>query len=243
MDSESKAGVFPDTRWTLVLRASAPGCADESRRALEELCRAYWRPVYAVTRREGLSHEDAEDMTQTFFADLVATSSLERVSPERGRLRWFIQASLRHHLSHWRGRATAAKRGGGRAPLRLDLFGAGDFYQLIPADQLTPEVLYDRHWTLALMDRAMSRLAAEQASRGHGDLFTSLRSAVTAEGSERPYAEFAARHGLSEAAVKMTVSRLRGRLRDIIRAEVRETVSSPEEVDDEIRILFSAFSA
>jgi RNA polymerase sigma factor (sigma-70 family) len=239
-EPRSLPGVFPDTRWSLVLRAADQGGDTHSRRALEDLCRAYWRPVYAVSRRHGLSHEDAEDLTQSFFASLISSDSMLRANPERGRLRSFLQAALRNHLSHWRERAMAAKRGGGREPLHLDMSGAGDYYNLIPADHLTPEVLYDRHWMLALMDRAMERLADEQSLRGRGALFTSLKPALTAEGSN--YAGIAARHGTTEAAVKMSVMRLRERLRELIRAEIAETVASPEEVEDEIRHLFATFS-
>ena len=234
-------GVFPDTRWTMVLRAAERGGTPTSARALEELCRAYWRPVYAVARRSGLSHEDAEDVTQSFFADLIATNSMNRVSPEAGRLRWFLQAALRHQMNHLREKARAAKRGGGRQTLPLDMSGAEQFYDLIPADHLTPDVLYDRHWMLALMDRAMHVLAGEQSQRGRGAFFNSVRGAITAEGAGLPYAEIARLHNMSEAAVKMAIMRLRERLREFLRAEIAETVAAPRDVDDEIRHLFAAF--
>ena len=238
---ETLPGVFPDTRWTLVMRAAEQGGSATAARALEDLCRAYWRPVYAVARRGGLSHEDAEDVTQSFFADLIATNSMNRVTPEAGRLRWFVLASLRHQLNHLRERARAAKRGGGRPPLRLDMSGADQYYHLIPADHLTPEVVYDRHWMLALMDRALDSIAAEQAQRGRREFFDAVRPALTAEGAGLPYAEIAQRHGLTEAAVKMAVMRLRARLREAVRAEIAETVATPQDVDDEIRHLFAAF--
>jgi RNA polymerase sigma factor (sigma-70 family) len=234
-------GVFPETRWTLVLRASEQGGSPTAARALEDLCRAYWRPVYAVARRSGLSHEDAEDVTQSFFADLVATNSMNRVTRDAGRLRWFLLGSLRHQLSHLRERARTRKRGGGNPPLRLDMSGADQYYHLIPADRLTPEVLYDRHWMLALMDRALECLGAEQAQRGRGELFHALRPAVTAEGADLSYAEIARTHGLTEAAIKMAVMRLRARLRETLRTEIAETVAAPQDVDDEIRHLFAAF--
>ena len=234
-------GVFPDTRWTMVLRAAGQGGSPTGARALEDLCRAYWRPVYAVARRSGLSHEDAEDVTQSFFAELIASNSMNRVSPGDGRLRWFLQAALRHQMNHLREKAMAAKRGGGRQPLRLDMSGAERFYDLIPADQLSPDVLYDRHWMLALMDRAMYQLAGEQTQRGRGEFFNSVRGAITTEGTGVPYAEIARLHSLTEAAVKMAVSRLRDRLREILRAEIAETVATPQDVDDEIRHLFAAF--
>lgn len=238
---ETLPGVFPDTRWTMVLRAAEQGESPTAARALEDLCRAYWRPVYAVARRSGLSHEDAEDVTQSFFAELIASNSINRVSPDAGRLRWFLQTALRHQMSHLRGKAMAAKRGGGRQPLRLDMSGAEQFYDLIPADHLTPDVLYDRHWMLALMDRAMYKLAGEQAQRGRGEFFSSVRGAVTAEGPGLPYAEIARLHSLTEAAVKMAVGRLRDRLREILRAEIAETVATAQDVDEEIRHLFAAF--
>lgn len=238
---ETLPGVFPDTRWTLVLRAAEQGGSPTAARALEDLCRAYWRPVYAVARRGGLSHEDAEDVTQSFFADLIATNSMNRVTRDAGRLRWFLLGSLRHQLNHLRERAAAAKRGGGRPALRLDMSGADQYYHLIPADHLTPEVLYDRHWMLALMDRALGSLAAEQAQRGRGEFFHAVRPALTAEGTTVSYAEIGQLHGLTEAAVKMAVMRLRARLRETLRTEIAETVATAQDVDDEIRHLFAAF--
>ena len=167
-------GVFPETRWTLVMRASEQGGSATAAQALDDLCRAYWRPVYAVARSTGLSHEDAEDITQNFFADLITTNSMNRVTQGAGRLRWFILGSLRHQMGHWREKSLAAKRGGGRNTWSLDMTGADQFYYLIPADHLTPEVLYDRHWMMALTDRAMGALAAEQAQRGRGEFFAAI---------------------------------------------------------------------
>jgi RNA polymerase sigma factor (sigma-70 family) len=235
-------GLFPETRWTLVLRAADQGNDTAAARALEDLCRAYWRPVYAVARGSGLSHEDAEDATQAFFADIVARNSIHRLSPAAGRLRSWLQAALRHQLSHLRARTNAQKRGGGIPPLRIDMSGAENFYDLIPADTLSPDVLYDRHWMLALMDRALARLSDEQSQRGRSALFADLRPTLTSGGTSLSYEAIAARHGLTEAAVKMTVSRLREKLRDQLRAEIAETVATPAEVDDEIRHLFAAFA-
>jgi RNA polymerase sigma factor (sigma-70 family) len=238
---ETLPGVFPETRWTLVLRAAGQGDA-ASARALEDLCRAYWRPVYAVARRSGLSHEDAEDVTQAFFAEIVARNTMNRVSPEAGRLRWFLLAMLRNQLSHLRTRANALKRGGGRPALRLDMSGAADYYDLIPADTVSPDVLYDRHWMLALMDRALVTLAGEQSLRGRSAFFNDVRPALTDESTLGSYGEIGHRHGISEAAVKMAVLRLRERLRELLRSEIAETVAAPSDVDDEIRHLFAAFA-
>ena len=233
--------VFPETRWTLVLRAAGQGATGAG--ALADLCRDYWRPIYAVARGSGLSREDAEDVTQNFFADLISTNSLDRVSPEAGRLRWFLLTTLRRQMNHLRARACAAKRGGGVAPLPLlDMAGAEDYYGLIPADHVSPDVLYDRHWTLALMDRAMSILADEQAGRGRRDFFSLVRPTLTGEGADLRYADIAVRHSMTEAAVKTSVVRLRQRLREILRAEIAGTVTAPADVDDEIRHLFASFS-
>ena len=238
---ETLPGVFPETRWTLVLRAAGEGHDTTSARALEDLCRAYWRPVYAVARRSGLDHEDAEDITQTLFTELIRSRSLDRVSPEAGRLRWFLLAALRNQLAHWHAKAAAAKRGGGRAALRLDMSGAEQYYDLIPPDKLAPDVLYDRHWMLALMERAVARLSDDQSQRGRSAFFSDVRPALTSEGGES-YETIAKRHGMTEAAVKMAVMRLRERLRATLRAEIAETVATPGDVDDEIRHLFAAFA-
>lgn len=232
-------GVFPDTRWTLVLRAAHESRHETDQPALSDFCRAYWRPVYAVARADGLRHEDAQDVTQIFFSSLTTARSLSGVSPENGRLRSFLLASFRRHLSHWRSRATALKRGGAD-PRRLDMTGADDFYRLIPPDRLSPEVLYDRHWMLAVIDLAVSRLVATEKERGKAPLLNDLMPALTGGGGP-PYAEIAARHRLTEAAVKMTVSRYRSRLRDLVRTEIARTVVSDDEIDDEIRHLFASY--
>jgi RNA polymerase sigma factor (sigma-70 family) len=239
---ETLPGVFPETRWTMVLRAADQGGNTQSVRALEDLCRAYWRPVYAVARRGGLSHEDAEDLTQTFFTEIISRNTMNRVSPEAGRLRWFLLAMLRNQLNHLRTKASALKRGGGRPVVSLDMSGAAEYYGLIPAETVSPDVLYDRHWMLALMDRALYTLAGEQSRRGRSAFFNDVRPALTAEGTLTSYDEIGRRHGVSEAAVKMAVLRLRERLRELLRAEIAETVAAPTDVDDEIRHLFAAFA-
>jgi RNA polymerase sigma-70 factor (ECF subfamily) len=181
-------------------------------------------------------------VTQAFFAELIAKNTMNRVSPEAGRLRWFLLAMLRNQLSHLRTKACALKRGGGRPAICLDMSGAADYYGLIPADTVSPDVLYDRHWMLALMDRALYTLAGEQSQRGRSAFFSDVRPALTAENTPASYEEIGRRHGISEAAVKMAVMRLRERLRELLRAEIAETVATPNDVDDEIRHLFAAFA-
>lgn len=236
----ASAGVFPETRWTLVLQAARDSSKAVERVALSDFCRAYWRPVYAVGRAQGLGHEDAQDVTQIFFSSLTTSGSLSRVRPENGRLRSFLLASFRHHLGHWRTRAAALKRGGADAR-RLDMTGADDFHRLIPPDRLSPDVLYDRHWMLAVIDLAVSRLAAMENERGKGRLLADLMPALTGSGTDLPYAGIAARHCLTEAAVKMTVTRYRSRLRDLVRTEIARTVATDDEIDDEIRHLFACY--
>ncbi len=212
--------------------------------ALEELCRAYWRPVYAFLRRQGRSPHDAQDLTQGFFERLLEQGSLGRAEPGRGRFRSFLLGALRHHLGHERERVGALKRGGGRILVPLDAAdtdGAGD---AMWADAgVTPEKAYERQWALALLDRVLERLAEEQSVAGKAEPFQVLRGTLMGGRAEQPYVELGLRLGLSEGAVKVAVHRLRQRYRELLRAEIAQTVDGPEAVEAELRDLFSALAS
>jgi RNA polymerase sigma factor (sigma-70 family) len=210
--------------------------------ALARLCQTYWYPLYAYVRRRGFSPHDAEDLTQGFFAGLLQANSLARVRREKGRFRGFLLAALNHFVANEWDRARAKKRGGGKRALSLDVEAAESRYQLEPADQLTAERIYERRWALTLLDTVLHQLEREHELSGKRDLFGELRFCLTGERSKLPYAELAGRLGMSEGAVKVAVHRLRQRYRELLRAEIANTVTSPDEVEAEIRHLFDVLA-
>ena len=223
--------------------AAGGGAADSQRahRALEHLCTAYWYPLYAFVRRQGHSPHDAQDLTQEFFARLLARNFLGDADPAKGRFRSFLLGTLKHFLSDEWDRARAQKRGGGQQPISLDAESAETRYQLEPADESSAEKIYERRWALALLDQVLKRLRDEFTRDGKEHVFDELKSALT--GGKVPYPEIAARLDMKESAVRTAIHRLRTRYRDIVRAEIAETVASPAEVDAEMQHLFAALSA
>ena len=227
---------FATTHWSVVLGATnsdAPGAAE----ALEQLCRTYWYPLYAYVRRQGYSPEDTEDFTQGFFACFLEKNYLAQVARERGKFRSFLLASLRRFLSDERDRARALKRGGGPIPLSLDAENAEDRYQKEPADEFTPEKLYERRWALTALDRAQACLKAEFAADNKSDLYEALKIFISGRIPDLTHAQVAARLGKSADAIRCAVQRLRRRYGELIRAEVAHTVASPIDVEEEIRHL------
>jgi DNA-directed RNA polymerase specialized sigma24 family protein len=238
----ARADVFATTHWTAVLAAggrNAPGAGV----ALEELCRTYWFPLYAYVRRRGHGREDAEDLTQAFFARFLEKNYLEGLSGERGRFRAFLLASLNHFLANEWDRSQRQKRGGGLATLSLDWQGADTRYQIDPADHLSPDKVYDRVWAVMLLERVLGRLRAENAADGKAETFEKLKPFLTSGSGAIPYAEAAAALNSPEPAVRVAVHRLRRRYRELLREEIRQTLSDPAQVDEEVRALFSSFSA
>jgi RNA polymerase sigma-70 factor (ECF subfamily) len=221
----------------LVAAAKGP----TSRQALAELCELYWYPVYAFVRRRGHSADDAGDLTQEFFARLLETAGIAGADPARGRFRSYLLGACRHFLANQRDRAAARKRGGGRAALSLDFPDAERRYAAEPADDRTPEQMFDRRWALSLLDSVLANLAAEYAAADQASLFDRLKGSLTGEGES--YAVIAAAVGMTEGAVKVAAHRLRRRYRGRLRAAIAETVATPEDVDSEIRDLFAALGS
>lgn len=232
---------FNTTRWSMVLAAREPDAAQSSA-ALEQLCRTYWYPLYAFVRREGYPHQDAEDLTQGFFERLMEKRYLNQVDPARGRFRSFLVAALKHFLSDQRDRERAAKRGGGRIPISLDAQTAEELYRLELGSELSGEELFERRWALTVLDLARGRLRKEYVTAGKAELHERVRIFEAGDTGVPSYAEVGARLGLSESAVKSAAHRLRQRFRELVRAEIAETVSDPREVDDEIRHLLAVIS-
>ena len=231
---------FTTTHWSVVLRAG-DGDSPQAASALEQLCRTYWYPLYAYVRREGHTPPDAQDLTQEFFARLLARNSLAQVGPQKGKFRSFLLAALRHFLSDQRDRDRAVKRGGGAEVLSLDAQEAEERYRLEPVERLDAEKIYERRWAMTLLERALIRLREESAAAGKAELFERLRSFVAGD-SEVTCAEAATELGLSESAVKSAVHRLRERYRELVREEIAHTVADPAEIEAEIRYLITVIS-
>jgi len=232
---------FATTRWTVVLAAGSRS-APNADVALEELCRTYWYPLYAYTRRHGHSREDAEDLTQSFFARFLQRNYLEKLQAEHGRFRAFLLASLKHFLANEWDRAGRQKRGGGVPPLSLDWQGADTRYRIDPADHLSPDKIYDRAWAVTLLERVITRLREENAADGKAALFERLKPFLMVGRGDIPYAQAAAGLAMTEGAARVAVHRLRRRYRELLREEIRQTLSDPAQVEEEMRALFSAFA-
>jgi RNA polymerase sigma-70 factor (ECF subfamily) len=232
---------FTTTHWSVVLAAgadSSPG----ARQALEVLCRAYWYPLYASVRRTGHSPEDAQDLTQSFFARLLEKDSLRAADPAHGRFRSFLLTALKHFVhTEWE-KARAEKRGGFRAFISLDEQDAEGRYLAEPVEGLTPDRLFEKRWAATLLELVMTRLRDECQAEGKGQLFDALTPHLWGEHEEPTYREIAARFGLTESAVGVTVHRLRARYRELLRAEVARTVTAPADVDEELRHLAAIMS-
>lgn len=233
---------FATTHWSLVL-AAGRRASPESADALVALCRAYWYPLYAFVRRQGYRPEDAQDLTQAFFARLLEKNYLADADRQRGKFRSFLLAALKHFLANERDRARARKRGGGQTVLSLDFAVAETRYGHEPADPMTPERLFERRWALTLLDRVLGRLQDEHVAAGKGPWFERLKEFLTREPGATSYRDVAQRAGTTEGAVKVAVHRLRKRYRQLLEEEIGHTVTRPEEVEDELRQLFTALSS
>jgi len=232
--TSASAAQFSNTHWSIVLAAADRRNQAQAQEALERLCRLYWPPLYAFVRRQGESPHDAQDLTQAFFERLLQKDYLQTVDRRKGRFRSFLLASLKHFLSNERDKVRAKKRGGGHVFIALDLQNAESKYGIEPVEHLTPEKIFERCWAMALLERAMARLRDDYIAQGKVALFEELKGTLTEARSAIGYESLAVRLGVSEAAVKMAVHRLRSRYREVLRAEVAETVATRDEVEDEL---------
>jgi len=230
--------VFATTHWSAVL-AAGDASSPRAQAALEALCRAYWYPLYAYVRRKGYAADDAQDLTQEFFARLLARNYLNVADRNKGKFRSYLLGSLEHFLARQWTKAHAQKRGGGQAVLSLDQTDAENRYLLEPTHELTPEKIFDRRWATTLLDHAMARLREECAANHKGDLFAKVESFLSGEKGEASYAEVAAALKMSEGAIKVAVHRLRQRYGELVRAEIAQTVATQEQADEELHYLFT----
>ena len=236
-----RGDIFATTHWTVVLAAGS-GSSQQADVALEELCRTYWYPLYAFVRHQTANREDAEDLTQAFFERFLENNYLGKLHSEKGRFRAFLLASLKHFLANEWDRANCQKRGGGQAALSLDWQDADARYQIDPADNSSPDKLYDRAWAVTLLERVIVRLREESAAEGKLRLFEELKPILMVGKSAIPYPQAAAALEMSEGAVRVAAHRLRRRYRELLREEISQTLSDPAQAEEELRTLFSAFS-
>lgn len=230
------------TQWSQVL-AARDGSDTGARAALESLCQTYWQPLYAYVRHQGYGPEEARDLTQGFFAELLEKDFLADVDPEKGRFRSFLLASLRHFLAHERDRERALKRGGGTTTLSFDVEAGEAGYALRPVEAKTPVDVFERRWAMTVLDRALGRLRRESAISGNEDQFEELKQYLTSARPQATYREAGEALGISEGAVATAVHRLRQRYGQCLRAEIAETVADPAEVDDELRHMLAVVRA
>lgn len=237
--TESKQDDFSQTRWSIVLRARSDDDR-EARKALDTLCRSYWPPIYSYIRRWSSSPQEAEDLTQSYFLNLLGRGYLDRADPSKGKLRAFLLADVKLFLSNDRAKARAEKRGGGQVAIPIDQGFAEEFYTHEPVDMVTPEQLFDRRWAITVLASVMDAVAADYRSRGKSEIFDALKQYISWNTGDESYAQVAARLGKSESDIKVNVHRLRKRYRELLEQEVAQTVSSPEEIEAEIRYLASS---
>ena len=242
MDSASPtAQRFAATRWSVVL-AARQADSPQAREALATLCQTYWYPLYAFVRRQGCRPHDAQDLTQEFFARLIAKQYLAALHRERGKFRTFLLTAFTRFLANERDKARARKRGGGQTPISIDAAAAESRYGLEPSHGLTPEKIYEQRWALALLEQVMARLRQDYGSEGKAALFERISGSLSRPRGAVPYAEIAVQLATTEGAIKMAVYRLRGRYREVLREEIAQTVAGPAEVEEELRALFAAFN-
>jgi RNA polymerase sigma factor (sigma-70 family) len=234
-----QAGIFATTHWSEVLTAGGVS-SPAAQEALEQLCRTYWYPLYAYVRRQGHSPEDAQDLTQAFFAFILDKQVVGQADPQKGRFRSFLLSSLKHFLADERDRAFAQKRGGGKEVISLDAHRAEEWYHREPADTLTPDRIFERRWAVTVLEQALAKMRAEQLSTGKADQFEVLADYLLEDTRRANYSGAADRLRLSHNAVAAAIYRLRKRYRELVRAEVAQTVASPSDLEEEVRHLFAA---
>lgn len=237
----AKGGAFVSTQWSVVLEAQSSSPAAEL--ALEKLCRTYWRPIYSFVRREGRTIEDAQDLTQGFFAHLLERRDFDAVRREKGRLCSYLLVALKHFLSHERERSAAIKRGGCRTLISLDEMLSHERNDPEPADALTADLIYERRWALTVLDRVLQKLASVYRAAGNAELFDYFERSLAEEPGELSQAQIAAATHMTENAVKQAYHRIRRAYRELLREEIAQTVAAPGDVEDELQHLVSVLRA
>ena len=239
--AQNGAVAFATTHWSVVLAAQDESPAAQE--ALEKLCRTYWRPIYSFVRRQGVGPEEAEDLTQGFFALLLERRDLSAVRKEKGRLRSYLLVSLKHFLADERRRAMAIKRGKGQRLIALEELRANERADMEPADPLTAERIYERRWASTLLEQVLRRLKDEYRAAGNAALFDRLKQLLPDEPGAPSQADIAAQLGMTENAVRQAFHRFRQRYQLLLRDEIAHTVATPSDIEDELRYLVSVLRA
>jgi RNA polymerase sigma-70 factor (ECF subfamily) len=235
--AQNSAVAFATTHWSVVLTAQDESPAAQE--ALEKLCRTYWRPIYSFVRRQGVGPEEAEDLTQGFFALLLERRDFDAVRKEKGRLRSYLLTSLKHFLASEQRRAMAIKRGKGQRLVPLEELSAKERIEMEPADHLSADRLYERRWASTLMEQVLRRLKDEYLTAGNAALFDWLKQLLTDEPGAPSRAKIAARLGMTENAVWQALHRFRHRYQVLLREEISHTVAIASDIEDELRHLIS----
>ena len=229
--------IFSTTNWSVVLEAQ--GQSPAAQEALEKLCNTYWRPVYSFIRREGTGHEEAEDLTQAFFALLLQRRNFDDVRKEKGRLRSYLLTSLKHFLVSQHRRAVTVKRGKGQQPVPLEELAAIGCADIEPADHLSADRIYERRWALTLMEQVLRRLRDEYAMAGNAELFDLLKQLLPDEPGAQSRADIAMQLGMTDNALRQAFHRFRHRYQLLLREEIGHTVAIASDIEDELRHLIS----
>ena len=239
--AQNGAAAFTTTHWSVVLEAQ--GESPAAQEALEKLCRIYWRPIYSFLRRQGIRPEEAEDLTQGFFAQLLERRSLGAVRKEKGRLRSYLLGALKYFLADEQRRSMAIKRGKGQRLIPLEELGADKRVEMEPADPVTAEMIYERRWALTVLEHVLSRLKDEYRTAGNATLFDSLKQLLPDEPGSPSQAEIATQLGMTENAVRQAFYRFRQRYQSLLREEIAHTVATPGDIEDELRHLIAVVEA
>jgi RNA polymerase sigma factor (sigma-70 family) len=240
VDERSAVG-FVTTQWSVVLAAQGSSPAADA--ALETLCRRYWRPLFGFVRRSGSGREEAEDLTQGFFARLLERRDLDAVRKEKGRLRSYLLTALKHFLANERQRAGAIKRGEGKRVLSLDELREEEHGHFEPADPQTAEQIYQRSWANTVLDQVLTRLEEEYRASGNASLFEQLKVLLADEENRPSQAEIAVGLNMTENALKQAFHRFRAHYRQALREEIAHTVATPGDVEDELKHLIAVLRA
>jgi len=238
---QKRAMPFTTTHWSVVLEAQSESPAAQE--ALEKLCRVYWRPIYGFVQRQGIGPEEAKDVTQGFFADLLEHRSLTAVRKEKGRFRSYLLGALKYFLADERRRATAIKRGKGQTLIPLEELSTHERLDMEPADPVTAEQIYERRWASTVLERVLSRSKDEYRAAGNAALFDSLKQLLPDEPGAPSQADIAAQVGMTENAVRQAFHRFRQRYQSLLREEIAQTVATPGDVEDELRHLIAVVRA
>lgn len=238
MPDSPQSPEFAATRWTMVLTAGDRSAGSRAHEALAQLAQAYWFPLYAYLRRQGRSAADAEDLTQAFFARLIEKNTLSAADRTKGKFRTFLLTSFQNFVISEYHKGAALKRGGGNV-LNLDAMDAETRYHQEPASSLSPEKVYEQRWAWAVLDQVLAKLRLQYQQRGLGEEFDVLKTALVPSSQPADNAKMAEQLGLSIDTLNVAIHRMRRRYRDLVRAEIAQTVADPSLIDEEIQYLLA----